>query len=331
MTTIELSDYMDVRTREQGFVLDPYEKSLLLTLAQEQIVEDLYSNNNSASFEETEKRRRALAPLVYTFEAFRKEEDRPTRTYQRYIGKDENDVPMYETLTYQTATGVNDDKVQGYSFNYFGVVEQPITKELNTYHKIKSNAVNVTLPEKCMYIIYEQVEFSDTDLECLDGNTAVVVPITHDEYYRAMQNPFRRPDEKKVFRLDVGHPFNVMEAHNRVLQLWHKYQENDNYSTPAYMKNETTFGNGTLVGDINPYALRDMDRPQMIELISKYKINKYLCRYLKRPNPIVVDDLPDTLTIYGFHLRSEAETNPILHKVIAENAVQMAIRNRIKQ
>ena len=335
MTTLEFIDYIDQATRLKGFVIDNYEKSLLLTLAQEQLIDDLYSNTSSATFEETERRRRMLGNLVYTFEAFKNPEERPEREYWYRQGEDQEGHTVWGVINYKTATGVNDKVIQSYSFDKNhaeeeALVEQPITKSLNAFHKIKADSVTVTLPEKIMYIIYEQVTFDDLDLECMDGNTAVVVPITHDEYYRAMQNPFRRPNERRVFRLDVAHPRNVMEAHSRILRLWHLYNENDNHSTLYYTKNESIMKDGTVLGDINPYALRDDDRPQLIELISKYKIGKYLCRYIKRPNPIIVDELPDQLTVYGFSHRMESEVNPILHKIIAQNAVEMAIKNRGK-
>lgn len=328
MTTIEFSDYMDISTKPHGFILDDYEKSLLLTFCQEQIIEDLYSNDSSETFEETERRRRALGNLVYSYEAFRKEEDRPTITYERETGeKDENGNEVYEEIEYKTATGVNDTVVQSYSFDSNNIVEQKITKKLNAFHKIKTDSVNVTLPEHIMFIVYEQVVFDDDNLECLDGNTAVVIPITHDEYYRTMQNPFRRPNERRVFRLDVAHPRNEVESHNRILRLWEMYSDRDNFNTLAYTKNKTTV-DGNVINDINPYSLRDDDRPQLIELISKYRIGQYFCRYIKRPNPIIVNELPDNLTIYGFNQRTESEVNPILHKTIVQNAIDMATRKR---
>lgn len=324
MTTIEFADYIDQRTKQQGFMIDDYEKSLLLTLCQEQLIEDLYSNKSSEVFEETERRRRALGNLVYSFEAYRKEEDRPTLSYT-IKDSEENDV----TEEYKTVTGVNDKVVQSYSFDNNNVIEDSINKNQSVYKKIKTNSVNVTLPEHIMFIVYEQVTF-DEDIECIDGNTAVVVPITHDEYYRAMQNPFRRPNERRVFRLDVAHPRNIIESHNRVLRQWQLYKDETNLNKPSYINDREAIDNNVLVSELNKYFLRDDDRPQLIELISKYRIGKYFCRYIKRPNPIIVNELPDYLTIYGFNQRSESEVNPVLHKLIVENAIKMAINNRTK-
>lgn len=340
MTTIEFSDYLDVQCKLHGFVLDDYEKSLLLTLCQEQIVEDLYSNENSQVFEETEKRRRYLANLVYSFEAYRNPNDRPKFT-KPYADK--------KLVEYDTITTISDDHIYNYSLvegdgNQEGVRNQertknnenndilrsgipiieeiPITKKTKGFHKIKSDSSIVTLPENLLYIVYEQVTFSDLNLECLDGNTAVVTPITHDEYYRAMQNPFRRPNERRVFRLDVAHPNNEFEAEGRLLYLYKRYKNiRDN-------ELEVSKGYNQVNGIYDRFNMRDDDRPQMIELISKYKINTYFCRYIKRPNPIVVNNLPEYLTIYGFDHRTESEVNPALHKIIAENAAKLAIQNR---
>jgi len=337
MTTIEFSDYMDVALKPKGVVLDDYEKSLLLTLSQEQLVEDLYSNE-SVSFEETEKRRRYLSNLVYSFKAYRNKADRPKFT------KPYADETLVE---YDTATAVNNDRIENYSLiegngNQSGVRENadidvneedirsgvpilediPLTKKTKGFQKIQSDSSIVTLPENILYIVYEQVTFSDLNLECLDGNTAVVTPITHDEYYRAMQNPFRRPNERRVFRLDVAHPNNEFEAEGRLLYLY------DRYHNIRQEDIEVSKGYNEVNGYTDRFNLRDDDRPQMIELISKYKIDTYFCRYLKRPNPIVVNELPEYLTVYGFNHRTESEVNPALHKIIAENAIKMALARR---
>jgi len=38
----------------------------------------------------------------------------------------------------------------------------------------------------------------------LNGFVADVVPITHDDYYRVRNNPFRGPAKRRVLRLDNG-------------------------------------------------------------------------------------------------------------------------------
>lgn len=64
----------------------------------------------------------------------------------------------------------------------------------------------------------------------------------------------------------------------------------------------------------------------VVEIISKYNIDKYLIRYISRPEPIVLEDLPNGLTIEGISVATECKLNPVLHKTILERAVLMALR-----
>lgn len=51
------------------------------------------------------------------------------------------------------------------------------------------------------YIIYEKATLTSSDA-CLNGNICTVVPVKHDEYRHFSKNPFKKPDEYTVFRLD---------------------------------------------------------------------------------------------------------------------------------
>lgn len=64
-----------------------------------------------------------------------------------------------------------------------------------------------------------------------------------------------------------------------------------------------------------------------VELVSKYKIEKYLLRYLSKPKPIILETLPNGLTIEGDSEQSkECTLHPILHDTILERAVQIALQ-----
>ena len=61
-----------------------------------------------------------------------------------------------------------------------------------------------------------------------------------------------------------------------------------------------------------------------VELISNYPITSYTVRYLSRPEPIILSDLPQGLTIGG---KSSAQTcllNTAIHKAILSKAVLIA-------
>lgn len=64
----------------------------------------------------------------------------------------------------------------------------------------------------------------------------------------------------------------------------------------------------------------------IVELVSKFKIGTYLLRYLSRPIPIILEDLPEDVTIEGKQKKTECMLNPILHDTILERAVRLALQ-----
>lgn len=59
------------------------------------------------------------------------------------------------------------------------------------------------LPNDVWYIVYEAATLDDSSLGCKDGISASIIPVTHDDYYRAARDPFKRPNDIRVFRLDL--------------------------------------------------------------------------------------------------------------------------------
>lgn len=66
----------------------------------------------------------------------------------------------------------------------------------------------------------------------------------------------------------------------------------------------------------------------VVELVSKYKIKSYLVRYLAKPEPIILEDLPNDLTIDGVSSQTECKLNEILHNTILERAVQIGLQSK---
>ena len=75
-------------------------------------------------------------------------------------------------------------------------------------------------------------------------------------------------------------------------------------------------------------ALRLDIKGNVIELVSEYNVDKYLIRYIARPNPIILVNLPDGLSINGVSAETECELNPVIHRAILERAVRLAIASR---
>lgn len=76
-------------------------------------------------------------------------------------------------------------------------------------------------------------------------------------------------------------------------------------------------------------ALRLDINESMVELISEESIRNYLVRYLSRPEPIILLDLPDELSINNVKTKTECKLNPGIHRMILDLAVNLAIRSRV--
>ena len=65
-----------------------------------------------------------------------------------------------------------------------------------------------------------------------------------------------------------------------------------------------------------------------VEIVSKYNVAKYYVRYIKKVKPIVLEDLPNGLTIEGIGVATPCELHETLHHRILENAVMMALQSK---
>ena len=72
-------------------------------------------------------------------------------------------------------------------------------------------------------------------------------------------------------------------------------------------------------------ALRFDLSNKVVEIVSKYNVDRYLVRYLSRPAPIILTNLTDNLSINGVSVKTECELNPVIHRAILEKAVKLAL------
>lgn len=198
--------------------LDEYEKSIYLTKAQEEVLLQIYSGNNSLrnSLENTEETRQYLNTLIKTH--------------------------------------TTSEKVDGVT-------------------GLSSDSIFFELPTDLWFITYESATFEDKALGCMDGKSIIIVPITQDDYYNTINNPFKGTNKRRALRLDP--------------------------------------------------------KDGVVEIISKYNISKYLVRYLAKPEPIILTDLPDGLSINDKSNKTDCKLNSVLHRVVLEKAVQLALLSRL--
>lgn len=159
MTTREFSENFDILFNSHATAqgsntssptnIDEYEKSVLLTIAQKQVVQGLYNGTLTGySFEEIESLRRELGAIVKT---------------------------IHPTIT---------------SVNY----------------GLDTNSIFYVLDDDLWFITYES---ADINLSVLDNPkcpaiiTVKVIPVRQDEWATIKENPFKRPNNRKVVRLDV--------------------------------------------------------------------------------------------------------------------------------
>lgn len=66
----------------------------------------------------------------------------------------------------------------------------------------------------------------------------------------------------------------------------------------------------------------------VIEIVSDYNVTSYYVRYLRKPNPIVLKDMPNNLTIEGINGETPCELHEALHQKILERAVAEALQSK---
>lgn len=66
-----------------------------------------------------------------------------------------------------------------------------------------------------------------------------------------------------------------------------------------------------------------------IEIISKYPVSSYYVRYIRKIKPIILDVLPDGLTIEGLSAATPSELHESLHQRLLDMAVQTAMQSKV--
>lgn len=126
------------------------------------------------------------------------------------------------------------------------------------------------LPKDLLYIIYEQVQWDAFD-NCLGVVIADVYPVTHDEYWRVRNNPFRGPNTKRVLRLDRGDTEVELVSAYSISNYTIRYIRKPSPIVLDYFPNETIDGvNTPQTCELNESLHRDiLDRAVRLALISK--------------------------------------------------------------
>jgi len=271
MTNSEFSDSFDAllnsysaqaqfgeQSNRGDIVLDEYEKSVLLTKAQDIIVKtyfDRSTNSDNAGFDDNTRRQVDFSSLITTATLI-KAEDQSSVFDDRGI--------LYNMPTRSATSGVSDPF-------------DPTFDE--TFH---TNGDGSGAPD-VLFILNEKLITTVGSGSSQLRKNYVIVPINYKEYDREMSRPYSQPLKKQAWRL--------------------------------LQNNEQGF-------DIKTELIPRWNLSEG-ETIVAYKI-----RYIRRPYPIILLDLPDGLNIEGLTKQRSCELNPILHADILQKAFELAVATR---
>lgn len=316
MTTQEFSNsfdtlinsYRDIKSfgntnSPYSLELDEYEKSILLTQAQDIVVKSYFDRNlnpQGQGMDDSERRQIDFSELITidkplikgTISGFILSSSNPLYTFivnngpngGPYVTLVNNlitiNVPVGEILSEQLwqdafiAANIYDVKMIGMEDNA-GSVLVPTAVKLDSFATRYDDRSSLYLmPTNILFMLNEKIISGTTTKK-----TYVIVPINYKEYDRMMSKPFGQPLKK---------------------QCWRLFQN---------------------VSGIDLYS-------ELIPVIG-VTINDYIIRYVKRPRPIVLTDLAQGsystgLSIDGITTTTECELNPIIHIDILNKAVELA-------
>ena len=288
-------------TSNQAPGLDEYEKSVMLTKAQDQVILS-YSNPRAnkvqQGFDDSQRRQIDFSSI--------------TKTYTLFIEGLKvmywKNTPAIAGITIVDTINdlydiLNESGVQKSDDGTFDIVNKPIeglikgileankntfnieTKEIHdtirgdlviatisdtSYNPLfdpRDNSISVRIPSDILSVLNERVFVNGTRKASL-----TCIPIQFNEYDRLMSKPFKRPLKYQAWRI-----FNHNKSNRADLVVG--------------------------IGDT---------------------ISMYTLRYIRRPRPIILTDLEDGLSIGGLSTQSSCELDPILHSEILQRAVELA-------
>lgn len=299
MTTQEFSDAFDTLLNsyasqaifgegasKQEVVLDEYEKSVLLTQAQDIIVKSyFYSNQNAQGqgFDDSIRRQVDFSSLIKTatlspaIDQTTKFDDRgiiysmPLRVVNGTPVEGSTDVLFILNEKFRVGSGT-------VAAHWSKVGYQDVTGA-------HTNQVAATLPHSgSAYTTTTEAEADGwywTDTTITSAKDYVIVPLNYKEYDREMSKAYAQPFKKQAWRLFQNNNTGF-DVQSELIPIW----------------NVSTYN-------------------------TQYKV-----RYVKRPDPIVLVQLPNGLTIDGFTDVTECTLNPIVHMDILNKAVELAYTTR---
>lgn len=95
-------------------------------------------------------------------------------------------------------------------------VKKPVSLDEGEFNLLLTTTSSVIeLPKDVMFITYEMAKVND--------RTIIVVPTTQDEYNMFKNNPFKCPNNRRVFRIDIGNNRIELISNGTISEYYIKY------------------------------------------------------------------------------------------------------------
>lgn len=113
-----------------------------------------------------------------------------------------------EQIIVELYTGRNDktssfEKTEELRSNLRGLIKTDILTESDKdFRGISKYSKFFILPDDVLFITYEAATISDELAGCKNDSVISIIPVTQDEFYRVVHNPFRGPNTRRALRLD---------------------------------------------------------------------------------------------------------------------------------
>lgn len=166
--------------------------------------------------------------------------------------------------------------------------------------EVDPRAYSFMLPNDIMFIVNESIQFANFTAQNPEIlGIRQVLPLSYAEYTTLMSKPFKEPLKYQAWRLNIGNE-------------------------------SVTVNTTTTIHTLADIIITSADKSEFIgsATLPSTKM-KYVIRYVKRPDPIILVDLTpsvfgENLYIHGQQNHMPCKLDPAIHEEIVQRAVELA-------
>lgn len=123
--------------------------------------------------------------------------------YEKSVFLTEAQKQIVQGLFDGSLTGRSFEETENLRRDLDVLIETGYPKKVGGTIGLSKNSVFYELEDDVWYITYESIDLID-GAHCKNSNTVRVIPVRQDEWHKTKDNPFKKPNRRKVVRLDVA-------------------------------------------------------------------------------------------------------------------------------